>query len=112
MSKNKTESKNVSGATIGIDLGTTFSAVAVLEGGKPTIIANAEGTRTTPSVVTIKDGEILIGQVAKNQAVTNPEHTVRSIKRHMGDKDFSLKIDKKNYTPQEVSAMILQKLKR
>jgi len=96
---------------IGIDLGTTFSAAAVMEGGNPTIIANAEGTRTTPSVVSVtKDGERLVGQVARNQAITNPEHTVRSIKRHMG-KDFKVKIWDKEYTPQEVSAMILTKLK-
>jgi molecular chaperone DnaK len=95
---------------IGIDLGTTFSAVAVNEGGKPTIISSAEGGRTTPSVVCIKDNERLVGQVARNQAITNPEHTVRSIKRHMGE-DYKVKIDNKEYTPQEVSAMILQKLK-
>ncbi|MCB9362693.1 molecular chaperone DnaK [Candidatus Woesearchaeota archaeon] len=95
---------------IGIDLGTTFSAVAVMEGGKPTIITNSEGGRTTPSVVSIKDGERLVGQVAKNQAVTNPQHTVRSIKRHMGE-DFKVTIDGKDYKPQEISAMILQKLK-
>lgn len=96
---------------IGIDLGTTYSAVAVIEGGKPTIITNAEGQRTTPSVVTLKDGERLVGQVAKNQAVTNPEHTVRSIKRYMGS-DHKVTIDNKDYTPQEVSAMVLQKLKK
>ncbi|MFQ5474684.1 MAG: molecular chaperone DnaK [Candidatus Nanoarchaeia archaeon] len=99
------------GKVIGIDLGTTFSAVAVMEGGKATIIPNAEGQRTTPSVVAItKDGERLIGQVARNQAITNPEHTVRSIKRHMGD-DYKVKIWGKEFTPQQVSAMILQKLK-
>lgn len=99
------------GKVIGIDLGTTFSAVAVMEGGKATIIANSEGQRTTPSVVAIsKEGERLVGQVARNQAITNPEHTVRSIKRHMGS-DFKVKIWDKEYTPQEVSAMILQKLK-
>jgi len=96
---------------IGIDLGTTFSAVAVLEGGKPVIIPNAEGSRTTPSVVSMtEEGERLIGQVARNQAITNPEHTVRSIKRHMGE-DFHAKIWDNEYTPQEISAMILQKLK-
>ncbi len=96
---------------IGIDLGTTFSAVAVMEGGKATIIPNAEGARTTASVVSItEEGERLVGQVAKNQAITNPEHTARSIKRHMGE-DFKTKIWDKDYTPQEVSAMILQKLK-
>ena len=100
------------GKTIGIDLGTTFSAVAVMEGGKPTIIPNAEGQRTTPSVVAVtKDNERLVGQVARNQAITNPEHTVRSIKRHMGE-DFKVKIEDKEYTPQEISAMILQKLKK
>jgi molecular chaperone DnaK len=96
---------------IGIDLGTTFSAVSVMEGGKGTIIPNAEGQRTTPSVVAIKDGERLVGQVAKNQAITNPQNTVRSIKRHMGE-DFKVKLEGKDYTPQEVSAMILQKLKK
>ncbi len=96
---------------IGIDLGTTFSAVAVMEGGKPTIITNAEGSRTTPSVVSVtKDGERLVGQVARNQAISNPEHTVRSIKRHMGT-DFKVKIWDKDYSSQEVSAMVLQKLK-
>jgi molecular chaperone DnaK len=96
---------------IGIDLGTTFSAVAVMEGGKPVIIPNAEGERTTPSVVSIlEDGERLVGRVAKNQAVTNPEHTVRSIKRHMGE-EFKTELWGKEYTPQEISAMILTKLK-
>jgi len=95
---------------IGIDLGTTFSAVAVLEGGKPVIIPNAEGARTTPSVVSIKDGERLVGQTAKNQAVLNPDHTIRSIKRHMGE-DHKTTIDGKDYSPQEISAIILQKLK-
>ena len=99
------------GKIIGIDLGTTNSAVAVLEGGKPVIIQNAEGGRTTPSVVAInKDGERLVGVTAKNQAVLNPEHTVRSIKRHMGE-DYKVKIWDKEYTPQEISSMILQKLK-
>ncbi|MBR9676395.1 molecular chaperone DnaK [Candidatus Woesearchaeota archaeon] len=97
---------------IGIDLGTTFSAVSVLEGGKPIIIPNAEGQRTTPSVVAItKDGERLVGQVARNQAITNPEHTVRSIKRQMGG-DHKTTIEGKDYTPQEISALILQKLKK
>ncbi len=95
---------------IGIDLGTTFSAVAVIEAGKATIIPNAEGGRTTPSVVSIKDNERIVGQVARNQAITNPEHTVRSIKRYMGS-DHKVTIDGKDYTPQEISAMILQKLK-
>lgn len=97
--------------TIGIDLGTTNSCVAVLEGGEPVVIPNAEGNRTTPSVVAFtKDGERLVGQVAKRQAVTNPDRTVASIKRHMGT-DYKVTIDDKNYTPQEISAMILQKLK-
>ncbi|MCF7798606.1 molecular chaperone DnaK [Candidatus Woesearchaeota archaeon] len=95
---------------IGIDLGTTFSAVAVLEGGKPVIMPNAEGSRTTPSVVAIKGDERLVGQVAKNQAVLNPDNTVRSIKRHMGE-DYKVTLQGKEYTPQEVSAMVLQKLK-
>ncbi len=97
---------------IGIDLGTTFSACAIMEGGKATIIPNSEGARTTPSVVTIKNDEILVGQVARNQAITDPSHTIRSIKRHMGEKDFKVTIDGKDYTPQEISAMILQKIKR
>ena len=97
---------------IGIDLGTTFSAVAVMEGGKPVIIPNAEGERTTPSVVSVmEDGERLVGRVAKNQAVTNPEHTVRSIKRHMGE-DYKVMLWGKEYSPQEISAMILTKLKK
>ncbi len=96
---------------IGIDLGTTNSCVAVMEGGEATVIANAEGSRTTPSVVAFaKDGERLVGQVAKRQAVANPEHTVISIKRDMGT-DKKVKIDDKSYTPQEISAMILTKLK-
>ncbi|WP_195269219.1 molecular chaperone DnaK [Eubacterium sp. 1001713B170207_170306_E7] len=96
---------------IGIDLGTTNSCVAVLEGGEPVVIPNAEGNRTTPSVVAFtKDGERLVGQVAKRQAVTNPDRTVASIKRHMGT-DYKVNIDDKSYTPQEISAMILQKLK-
>ncbi len=96
---------------IGIDLGTTNSCVAVLEGGEPVVIPNAEGNRTTPSVVAFtKDGERLVGQVAKRQAVTNPDRTIASIKRHMGS-NYKVAIGDKNYTPQEISAMILQKLK-
>ena len=96
---------------IGIDLGTTNSCVAVMEGGEPTVIPNPEGARTTPSVVAFtKTGERLVGQVAKRQAITNPERTVSSIKRHMGS-DYHVDIDDKKYTPQEISAMILQKLK-
>lgn len=99
------------GKIIGIDLGTTNSCVAVMEGGEPVVIANAEGARTTPSVVGFaKNGERLIGQVAKRQAITNPDRTVSSIKRHMGT-DYKVEIDGKKYTPQEISAMILQKLK-
>ena len=97
--------------TIGIDLGTTNSCVAVIEGGEPVVIANAEGARTTPSVVAFsKDGERMVGQVAKRQAITNPDKTVSSIKREMGT-SYKVSIDGKNYTPQEISAMILQKLK-
>ena len=97
--------------TIGIDLGTTNSCVAVMEGGEPVVIANAEGSRTTPSVVAFsKDGERLVGQVAKRQAITNPDRTVISIKREMGS-NFRVNIDGKGYTPQEISAMVLQKLK-
>ena len=97
--------------TIGIDLGTTNSCVAVIEGGEPVVIANAEGMRTTPSVVAFsKNGERMVGQVAKRQAITNPERTISSIKRQMGS-DYGVKIDDKRYTPQEISAMILQKLK-
>ncbi len=96
--------------TIGIDLGTTNSVVAVMEGGKPTVIANAEGMRTTPSIVGFsKTGERLVGQLAKRQAILNPDKTVASIKRHMGD-DYKTTIDGKDYTPQEISAMILRKL--
>src|SRR3989338_6544888 len=95
---------------IGIDLGTTFSAVAVMEGGKPTIISNSEGTRTTPSVVMVKSDERVVGQVARNQAIVDPDHSVRSIKRLMGTNE-KVSIDGKNYTPQEISAIILQKLK-
>lgn len=98
--------------TIGIDLGTTNSCVAVMENGEPVVIANAEGSRTTPSVVAFqKDGSRLVGQVAKRQAVSNPDRTVASIKRHMGS-DYKVNIDGKAYTPQEISAMILSKLKK
>ncbi len=97
---------------IGIDLGTTNSCVAVIEGGEPVVIANAEGARTTPSVVAFgKTGERMVGQVAKRQAITNPERTISSIKRHMGS-NYTVTIDDKKFTPQEISAMILQKLKR
>ncbi len=97
--------------TIGIDLGTTNSCVAVIEGGEPVVIANAEGARTTPSVVAFsKDGERMVGQVAKRQAITNPDRTISSIKREMGS-NYKVNIDGKNYTPQEISAMVLQKLK-
>lgn len=100
------------GKVIGIDLGTTNSCVAVMEGGEPTVIANAEGNRTTPSVVAVtKTGERLIGQVAKRQAVANPEHTVSSIKRKMGE-NYKVTLGDKQYSPQEVSGMILQKLKQ
>ena len=96
---------------IGIDLGTTNSCVAVMEGGKPTVIANTEGIRTTPSIVAFtKNGERLVGEPAKRQAVTNADRTISSIKRHMGT-DYKVDIDGKKYTPQEISAMILQKLK-
>ncbi len=99
------------GKIIGIDLGTTNSCVAVMEGGKPTVIANAEGLRTTPSVVAFtKNGERLVGEPAKRQAVTNADRTIASIKRHMGS-DYKVSVDGKSYTPQEISAMILQKLK-
>ncbi|SDM97248.1 molecular chaperone DnaK [Geodermatophilus siccatus] len=98
---------------VGIDLGTTNSVVTVLEGGEPTVIANSEGSRTTPSVVAFaKNGEVLVGQSAKNQAVTNVDRTIRSVKRHMGTDWKSPEIDGKRYTPQEISARILQKLKR
>src|SRR5512134_339655 len=98
---------------VGIDLGTTNSVVAVLEGGEPVVVPNTEGSRTTPSVVGFaKNGEILVGEVAKRQAITNPDRTVRSVKRHMGAKDWSVDIDGKAWTPQEVSAQILLKLKR
>ena len=97
---------------LGIDLGTTNSAFAVMEGGDPEIIVNAEGERTTPSVVAFDDGERLVGKPAKNQAVKNPEQTVQSIKRHMGEADYSVELDGEEYTPEQVSAMILQKIKR
>jgi len=96
---------------VGIDLGTTNSVVAVLEGGEPTVIANAEGNRTTPSIVAFKGSEVLVGELGKRQAITNPDNTVRSIKRKMGSK-WSQKFEDKEYTPQEISARILQKLKR
>ena len=99
------------GKIIGIDLGTTNSCVAVMEGGQPTVIANTEGARTTPSVVAFtKTGERLVGEPAKRQAVTNADKTISSIKREMGS-DFKVTIDEKKYSPQEISAMILQKLK-
>ena len=97
---------------VGIDLGTTNSCVAVLEGGEPTVIANAEGARTTPSVVAFTNaGEVLVGEVAKRQAVTNVDRTIRSVKRHMGT-DWKVSIDEKDYRPQQISAYVLQKLKR
>src|SRR5436305_8862977 len=98
---------------VGIDLGTTNSAIAVLEAGEPVVVPNAEGSRTTPSVVGFsKTGEIVVGEVAKQQAITNPDRTIRSIKRQMGHKDWSIDIDGKKWTPQEISAQILGKLKR
>ena len=99
------------GKTIGIDLGTTFSAIAAMEAGKPVIIASAEGERTTPSVVLIKEGERIVGRQARNQAILDPQHVVRSVKRHMGDANYKVNIEGKDYSPQEISAMILQKLK-
>ena len=96
---------------VGIDLGTTNSVIAVLDGGEPTIIANAEGARTTPSVVSFKEDEVLVGESAKRQAITNPDHTVRSVKRHMGT-DWKVEIGDKSYNAQEISARILMKLKR
>jgi len=97
---------------VGIDLGTTNSVVSVLEGGDPTVIPNAEGARTTPSVVAFaKNGEVLVGEVAKRQAVTNVDRTIRSVKRHMGT-GWTVDIDGKAYTAQEISARVLQKLKR
>ena len=98
---------------VGIDLGTTNSVVSVLEGGEPTVIANAEGARTTPSVVAFaKNGEVLVGEVAKRQAVTNVDRTIRSVKRHIGETNWNVSIDDKKYNAQEISARILQKLKR
>ena len=98
---------------VGIDLGTTNSVVAVLEGGEPTVIANSEGSRTTPSVVAFaRNGEVLVGQSAKNQAVTNVDRTLRSVKRHIGTGWTTPDIDGKKYTAQEISARVLQKLKR
>jgi molecular chaperone DnaK len=97
---------------VGIDLGTTNSVIATLEGGEPTVIPNAEGQRTTPSVVAFKDGEVMVGEVAKRQAITNPDRTIRSVKRHMGDSNWKIEIEGKSYTPQEISARILMKLKR
>ena len=99
------------GKAVGIDLGTTNSVVAVLEGGEPSVIANAEGNRTTPSIVAFKSEEVLVGELPKRQAITNPDNTVRSIKRHIGT-DWKEKFEDKEYTPQEISARILQKLKR
>ena len=100
------------GRAVGIDLGTTNSCIATLEGGEPTVIVNAEGARTTPSVVAFsKSGEILVGEVAKRQAVTNVDRTISSVKRHMGT-DWTVEIDGKKWTPQEISAQILMKLKR
>ena len=100
------------GRAVGIDLGTTNSVVSVLEGGEPVVIANSEGSRTTPSIVAFaKNGEVLVGQSAKNQAVTNVDRTIRSVKRHMGE-DWKVDIDDKSYTPQEISARTLMKLKR
>src|SRR6266852_8701272 len=97
---------------VGIDLGTTNSVVAVLEGGEPAVIANAEGANTTPSVVAFaKNGEVLVGEVAKRQAITNPDRTIRSVKRHMGT-NWKIDIDGKAYNAQEISARILMKLKR
>ncbi|MCA1735014.1 MAG: molecular chaperone DnaK [Actinobacteria bacterium] len=96
---------------VGIDLGTTNSVIATLDGGDPTIIPNAEGARTTPSVVAFKDGEVLVGEVAKRQAITNPDRTIRSVKRNMGT-DWSISVEGKKYTAQEISARILMKLKR
>ena len=102
------------GRAVGIDLGTTNSVVSVLEGGEATVIANSEGARTTPSVVAFaKNGEVLVGQPAKNQAVTNVDRTIRSVKRHIGDDAWTTEsIDDKKYTAQEISARILMKLKR
>jgi len=100
------------GKVIGIDLGTTNSCMAVMEGGEAVVIPNAEGNRTTPSIVAFsKEGERLVGQVAKRQAITNPDRTIASIKRQMGT-DHKVTVDDKSYTPQEISAMILQKMKK
>ena len=99
------------GKAVGIDLGTTNSVVAVLEGGEPTVIANAEGNRTTPSIVAFKGQEVLVGELAKRQAITNPTNTIRSIKREIGT-NWKETFEGKEYTPQEISARILQKLKR
>ena len=96
---------------IGIDLGTTFSAVSALEGGKPKIIPNSEGNNITPSVVFIKEDEILVGEIARRQAIANPKNTIRSVKRLMGSKE-KITIGKKDYSPEQISAIILQKLKR
>ena len=97
---------------VGIDLGTTNSVVSTMEGGEPTVIANAEGDRTTPSIVAFsKSGEVLTGEVAKRQAVTNPDRTLASVKRHIGT-NWKAEIDDKSYTSQEISARVLQKLKR
>ncbi|MFB6142929.1 MAG: Hsp70 family protein, partial [Halorientalis sp.] len=98
---------------LGIDLGTTNSAFAVMEGDDPEIVVNGEGERTTPSMVAFtEDGERLVGKPAKNQAVQNPENTVQSIKRHMGEDDYTVELQGEEYTPEQVSAMILQKIKR
>ncbi len=111
MPKKRKQEANIMSKVIGIDLGTTNSCVAVMEGGDAVVIANAEGNRTTPSVVAFsKSGERMVGQVAKRQAITNPERTISSIKREMGT-DHRVTIDEKKYTPQEISAMILTKLK-
>ncbi|MCL7416427.1 MAG: Hsp70 family protein, partial [Halalkalicoccus sp.] len=98
---------------LGIDLGTTNSAFAVMEGGDPEIIVNGEGDRTTPSVVAFTDdGERLVGKPAKNQAIQNPDRTIASIKRHMGEEDYTVEVEGEEYTPEQLSAMILQKIKR
>ncbi|MFB6186809.1 MAG: Hsp70 family protein, partial [Halobacteriaceae archaeon] len=97
---------------LGIDLGTTNSAFAVMEGGDPEIITNEEGDRTTPSVVAFNDGERLVGKPAKNQAIQNPDQTVQSIKRHMGEENYTVELEGDEYTPEQISSMILQKIKR
>src|SRR5690606_35651579 len=107
--KNDTWRSQIMAKAVGIDLGTTNSVIAILEGGDPVVIPNSEGGRTTPSIVSFKDGEVLVGEVAKRQAITNPDHTVRSVKRHMGT-DWTVNIDGKEYTAQEISARILMKL--